>query len=79
MGISGLEVDNELEIFDVKLNDKENAHIHTTLCGHRNTKVMVLVHGYGGANFVYTKMLKDLSRDYKVYCIDILGMGLSSR
>ncbi len=40
---------------------------------------MVLIHGYGGANFVFTKMLKDLSQDHKVYSIDLLGMGLSSR
>jgi len=28
---------------------------------------------------LYYPMLKQLSKKYKVYCIDMLGMGLSSR
>jgi abhydrolase domain-containing protein 5 len=38
-----------------------------------------MLHGYGGSSVFYYKMLKELSELYQIYCIDLLGMGLSSR
>mmetsp|Transcript_35872 Transcript_35872/g.32267 ORF Transcript_35872/g.32267 Transcript_35872/m.32267 type:complete len:129 (+) Transcript_35872:310-696(+) len=40
---------------------------------------MVLLHGYGGSSVLYYPMAKKLAERYQVYCIDFLGMGLSSR
>ena len=77
---SGLQLDTELKVFDVPIIFQQADHyIHTYLCGEENTKTLVLLHGYGGSSILFYSMLKDLSQKYKVYCIDLLGMGLSSK
>lgn len=77
---SGLEVHTELAIFDVPITFEGETHnIHTYRCGDQNTEVLVLLHGYGGSSVLFYPMLKELSQKYQVYCIDFLGMGLSSR
>lgn len=77
---SGLELDKSLHVFDVPIFFQQADHyIHTYLCGEQNTKILVLLHGYGGSSILFYSMLKDLSQKYKVYCIDLLGMGLSSK
>jgi pimeloyl-ACP methyl ester carboxylesterase len=73
----GLQVGKDIDILDIKID--ENNHIHTYCCGAENKQVMVLLHGYGGTGILYFKMMKELAKKYKVYCIDLLGMGLSSR
>ena len=40
---------------------------------------MVLVHGYGAGGAVFFKILKDLSRYFHIYVVDLLGMGCSGR
>lgn len=35
--------------------------------------------GYGGFGNVFYKLFKSLSQKFKVYCVDTLGFGLSSR
>lgn len=40
---------------------------------------MVLIHGFGGSSLTFYKMLKKLQEFYHVFCIDLIGMGLSSR
>jgi len=77
---SGLQLDTELKIFDVPIFFQgEDHYLHTYLCGEQNTKSLVLLHGYGGSSTFFYAMLKDLSEKYRVYCIDLLGMGLSSK
>ena len=44
-----------------------------------NSEILVLIHGYGGTSLTYYRMLKLLTKRYRVYCIDIIGFGLSSR
>lgn len=77
--LSGLELYKEVHIFDVPIDYLGQNHIHTYSCGSENTETLVLVHGYGGCSLLFFPMLKELSKKYKVYCIDLLGMGLSSR
>ncbi len=78
--LSGLELHKELHVFDVTINFQGEEHkVHTYKCGDQNSEILVLVHGYGGSSLLYYPMLKKLSEKYKVYCIDLLGMGLSSR
>jgi len=57
----------------------ENHYIHTYKSGEGNPETLVLIHGYGGSSLFFYPMLKDLSKKYRVFCIDLLGMGLSSR
>jgi len=40
---------------------------------------MVLVHGYGAGGGVFFRVIKDLSRFFHLYVIDMLGMGASGR
>ena len=77
---SGLQLDTELQVFDVPIQFQSQDHyIHTYLCGEQHAKTLVLLHGYGASSILFHKILKELSQKYKVYCIDLLGMGLSSR
>ncbi|RZK02217.1 MAG: alpha/beta fold hydrolase, partial [Flavobacterium sp.] len=77
---TGLQLDTELKVFDVPiLFQGEDHYLHTYLCGEQNKRTLVLLHGYGGSSTLFYAVLKDLSEKYKVYCVDLLGMGLSSK
>jgi len=65
-------------VFDVPI-DSEGNYIHTYKCGEENQETIVLVHGYAGSSILYFPMLKELAKKYRVFCIDLPGMGLSSR
>jgi len=39
----------------------------------------VLIHGYGGGSILFLKMIKILSKTFKVFCFDIIGLSISSR
>jgi len=78
--LSGLEIPEQLQIIDIPITFLgEIFKIHTYVCGIQNKEVIVLVHGYGGSGLLFHRTLKELSAKYKVYCLDLLGMGLSSR
>ena len=53
--------------------------IWTLEMGKQNKTNLVMIHGYGGSGMVFYKMFKRLSEKFHVYCIDLLGMGRSSR
>jgi pimeloyl-ACP methyl ester carboxylesterase len=40
---------------------------------------MVLVHGYGAGGGVFFRVIKDLSKFFHLYVVDLLGMGASGR
>ena len=40
---------------------------------------LLLIHGYGAGFWVWEKQMDSLSRDYKVYALDIIGYGYSDR
>jgi len=76
----GFKVYEDLHIFDVPIEFRgKQEFVHTSRCGDENDDVLILVHGYGGNGIAFVKMLKDLSKRFKVYCVDLLGLGLSSR
>jgi len=75
--LSGLDVDEEIDVYDVPIGGDD--YIHTIRCGNKNKEVMVLVHGYGSTGLMYFRIIKELSVKYRVYSIDLLGMGMSSR
>jgi len=77
---SGLELDKELFVYDVPINVRGKSYaIHTYRCGDQNKDTLILLHGYCGSNALYYKMLKELSQRFRVFCMDHVGMGLSSR
>ncbi len=40
---------------------------------------LLLIHGYGAGSWVWEKQIDILSRNYKVYALDIIGYGYSDR
>src|SRR5690349_4626655 len=79
LSLSGLEIDKDLHILEVKIDFLGENFIHTIKCGEENESIMVLLHGYGGTSVLFYQMLKELSKTHQVFCPDLLGMGLSSR
>lgn len=76
---SGLEPFTELHILNVNIDFHGPNYIHTIKCGNQVKDDLVLVHGFGGCGALFYPILKDLSMNFRVFCIDLLGMGLSSR
>jgi len=74
-----LELNKDLTITDIPLNDPQNNFLHTYHSGKSNGETLVLLHGYGGSSVLFSSVLKGLSQHFQVYCVDLLGMGLSSR
>jgi len=79
LALSGLCPGRDIDIYDVSINHNGPNYIHTIECGKKNKETLVLLHGYSGSLTLFYPMLKELSKRYHVYCIDFLGMGLSSR
>lgn len=79
LSASELDLEKELQILDIEIDYLGKNYIHTLKCASNTGKILVMLHGYGGSSVFYYKMLKQLSRFYDIYCIDLLGMGLSSR
>ncbi|CAD8187809.1 unnamed protein product [Paramecium pentaurelia] len=64
--------------FDVKYLGK-TYYIHTFSGGQNNKEILILLHGYGGSNLHYSKAYGKLIEQFKVYSIDLPGMGYSSK
>lgn len=79
LALSGLQLKKDISIFDVQIKYKGLQQMHTIRCGHKNKEILVLIHGYCGSLALFYPILKDLSQRYQVYCVDLLGLGLSSR
>mmetsp|Transcript_36944 Transcript_36944/g.33220 ORF Transcript_36944/g.33220 Transcript_36944/m.33220 type:complete len:99 (+) Transcript_36944:73-369(+) len=59
---SGLAMFKEVDVCEVPIQFNGNIeYIHTSMCGHGNQDILVLVHGFGGSGVQYTNMLKELS------------------
>lgn len=67
----------KIEPFRISLN--ESISIFGLSCGEQLLPPLILVHGYLGTSIMFYKLLKTLSTQYRVYCLDLLGMGRSSR
>lgn len=44
-----------------------------------NETTFVLLHGYGGSNLHFSKLYKRLIENFRVFSIDLPGMGFSSK
>ena len=63
----------------IYLDDPESYSIFCLKCGDPNKPPLVLLHGYLGTSIIFYKVLKQLTEHYAVYCLDLMGMGRSSR
>jgi len=79
MELSGLKHGVDLHISDVKINYLGENYIHTVTAGHPDKPNLILLHGYCGSAITYYRMIAQLSKQYNVKCVDLLGTGLSSR
>ena len=79
MSISGLKPHLDIHFFDVKIDHYGENFIHTCKLGDHNQIDMVILHGYTGAGMTFYRIVEPLSRMYRVFTVDFLGMGLSSR
>jgi len=77
---SGLKIGKTIQIFNVpiELNGKPE-YIHTTRSGDDQKEDLVLVHGFLVGLPSFCQMMADLSKHYRLWCIDLIGQGLSSR
>eukprot|EP01016_Furgasonia_blochmanni_P048594 TRINITY_DN725_c0_g1_i10.p1 TRINITY_DN725_c0_g1~~TRINITY_DN725_c0_g1_i10.p1 ORF type:complete len:393 (-),score=77.80 TRINITY_DN725_c0_g1_i10:235-1413(-) len=69
---------DQITVQNVPIDDAGNEWIHTMICGQENTINLLLIHGYGGTGLFFLDMLRELSQYYRVFAIDLYGMGLSS-
>ena len=77
--LSGLVPWKNLWIYNTPItHEGEQNYIHTLKAGTKGES-MLLIHGYGGSGVTFFRMIEELSQEFTVYCIDLLGMGLSSR
>jgi cardiolipin-specific phospholipase len=58
-----------IEVQNTELTEEERAAL----------PIMVLIHGYGAGGGVFFRVIKDLSRRFHLYVVDMLGMGASGR
>ena len=77
---SGLKIGKTIHIYNVpiELNGKPE-FIHTTRSGDDQKEDLVLIHGFLVGLASFYQMMADLSKHYRLWCIDLIGMGLSSR
>jgi len=54
-------------------------HLYCLTGGSEKNPPIVFLHGYCGAGMIYFKIVKDFAEHYRVYILDLLGMGHSSR
>lgn len=77
---SGLKVGETIHMYDVPIDlHGKQERIHTTRSGDDQKEDLVLIHGYFVGKLSFFKMVKDLSQHYRLWTIDMVGMGLSSR
>lgn len=61
---------------------KDDEYIHYTeisLTPRASNNTIVLIHGYGGSNNIYFKMVSYLADHFHIIAVDLPGMGLSYR
>ncbi|OMJ71347.1 hypothetical protein SteCoe_30476 [Stentor coeruleus] len=69
----------EIEPIRLHLDNYGGLSIFGLKCGDPSLPPLILLHGYLGTSIIFYKIIKDLSACYMVYCLDLMGMGRSSR
>ena len=74
-------------IFDFNVEYLGKRYLIHTFSGGENNKVyithmqeiLILLHGYGGSNLHYSRVYGELIKEFKVFSLDLPGMGYSSK
>ena len=70
----------EYKLYNTQVGeDDEQQYIHCVEVPNNQQPKMVLVHGYGAGGGVFFRVIKDLSKFFHLYVVDLLGMGASGR
>lgn len=68
-----------VEIISKRIPIENYNTLYVQYCGSPSLPPLILLHGYCGASMIFYKILKQLSTEFYVIMIDLLGMGRSSR
>lgn len=68
---------DQLQVKDVVLSS--GSHLHCVICGAPDRPNLVLLHGLCGGGAVFYAILSGLLLRFRVYLVDLMGMGRSSR
>ncbi|EAR85822.2 alpha/beta fold hydrolase (macronuclear) [Tetrahymena thermophila SB210] len=80
LDMNGVKVNQDYEVANVDIQrNNQFLHAFRSLNQSQGKKKLILLHGYGMNGLAYMKMLKPLMEKYEVHCLDLPGMGLSSR
>lgn len=64
--------------YQMKVVTTEHGKTNVLVCGKKNAKSLILLHGAGGNASIWVLMIKQLSKHFRIYAIDIIGEpGLS--
>ncbi|CAD8175783.1 unnamed protein product [Paramecium pentaurelia] len=64
--------------YEVEYQGKQY-QIHTFCGGESDKEIILMLHGYGGSNVHYCRIYEQLIRKFRIYSIDLPGMGYSSK
>ena len=70
-------VTTRLEVQNVSLSGGNS--LHCVVCGSAESPALLLLHGLCGGGAVLYGVLAELAAEYRVYLVDLMGMGQSSR
>jgi cardiolipin-specific phospholipase len=54
-------------------------YLYCLTCGDESKPPLVVLHGFGGAGMIFFKVVKQLTARFRIYFVDHLGMGRSTR
>lgn len=68
-----------IEVHSLKVDISEGNFIYCLTAGDKANPPLIILHGYCAGSAVFYKVIGNLSEYFCVYCVDLLGMGRSSR
>lgn len=70
-------VTTRLEVQNMRLSDGNS--LHYVVCGSEESPPLLFLHGLCGGGAVLYRVLAELATECRVYLVDLMGMGQSSR
>lgn len=69
----------QVEVVKKRVDISCGNYLMTYACGPSSGPVIVMLHGYLGGSLLFYRLIPALAKHYRVICVDLLGMGQSSR
>jgi len=64
---------------DYRIGSTKHQPLHYLDFGDAKNPCMFMIHGYGGSGITFFKVLPELTKNFRVICVDMLGFGKSDR